>query len=295
MMNQLIELSSLQVRSIKNLAEKVRQDSGFSLNTPIGNDIFNILDNLGIYLLEYPIETEGNRKAFSAALIYTVEDERELAFLGLNTADYFDKQVFAIAHELYHYHTKTGSHLSRLYEDETTIIEAEANRFAAEYLLPQKALEDIVFNDFKSESLKTVEHRILIRFIARVHCTWWLPYRSIVKRLKEIDLITEEQYTSLYELDERDPNGEFSKICTALNKDAFMRLNNPTHNIGTSAKDLEVIIRNFEDGLIDEGKFDSILTLFGRKPSDFGYEIFVSDDDLDELEAFFNLGDEDEN
>ena len=30
------------------------------------------------------------------------------------------------------------------------------------------------------------------------HCTWWLPYRSLVKRLWEIKTITKIQYQALY-------------------------------------------------------------------------------------------------
>jgi hypothetical protein len=68
--------------------------------TPIANDIFNILDNIGISLLEFPIQSDDDKPAFSAALIYYTEGKMELAFIGLNTADFFDKQIFAIAHEL---------------------------------------------------------------------------------------------------------------------------------------------------------------------------------------------------
>jgi len=286
-MSHQIELSPIQIEEIRKIAGEKRRSLGFVGATPIANDIFTILDKLCIYLLEYPIKSEGPRPAFSAALIYSNEDEKELAFLGLNTADFFDKQIFAIAHELYHYFTKTGSHLSRLFEEESTIIESKANRFAAEFLLTEKELESIVMTEFKSKSLANLEHRVLIRFIARLHCTWWLPYRSIVRRLSEINAITEEQYTSLYELDERDSNGEFARICNAINKDVFKKLNSPTNNIGTSPKDIEIIIRNFEDGIIDEDKFNSTLELFGKAPDDFGYNFHILDEDLEDLEAFF--------
>ena len=50
----------------------------------------------------------------------------------------FSKQIFAIAHELYHFFTKTGSHLSRQDGQESDLVEAKANWFAAEFLLPEK-------------------------------------------------------------------------------------------------------------------------------------------------------------
>ena len=67
----------------------------------------------------------------------------------------------------------------------------------------------------------------------------------------------------------------------------FINLNQPTNNIGTSANEIEIIIRNFEDNLIDEEKFAETLSLFNRTPDEFGYEIKVSQEDRDDLDAFF--------
>ena len=92
-------------------------------------------------------------------------------------------------------------------------------------LLPEVALEGIILDEFKTSSLKNISIKTLFRFIARLQCTWWLPYLSI-------------------------------------------------------AKDIEVIIRNFEDSLIDEDKFFDTLNLFNKSPDDFGYQITVSDEDL---------------
>lgn len=295
MMSSQIELTPVQIEKIRKLADEKRRSSGIVGDTPIANDIFTILDKLGIYLLEYPIRSDGPRPAFSATLICSKDSEHELAFLGLNTSDYFDRQIFAIAHELYHYFTKTGSHLSRLFEDACTMVEAEANRFAAEFLLPEAELESIVITEFKSKSLAHLEHRVLVRLIARLHCTWWLPYRSIVRRLKEVNAISQIQYDALYSLNERDPQGEFARIGQAINREAFDKLNSITNNVGTSPSHIEIIIRNFEDGVIDEEGFSSALELFGKSPDDFGYDLQVPDEELEDLTAFFSEVDRDEN
>ena len=84
------------------------------------------------------------------------------------------------------------------------------------------------------------------------------------------------------------------KIGQAFNKEVFVKLNKPTNNIGTSPNEIEIIIRNFEDNLIDEDKFAEALSLFNRTPDEFGYEITVSDDDLEELDAFFSGENDDE-
>ena len=285
-MNPII-LNEVQVDGIRKFAGEKRRRLGFVGETPIANDIFTILGLLDIILLEYPIEPEGNRPAFSAAIMYSEEGDKKFTFIGLNTADYYDKQIFALAHELYHYYTKSGSHFSRLEDEDNTLIEVKANRFAAEFLLPETVLESIVIHVFKTSTLKKIQHKTLLRFIARLQCTWWLPYRSLVRRLHEIDAISSTQYRALYSVDERELQGEYGKIGQAINKEVFLKLNQPTKIIGTSPDEIEIIIRNLEDNLIDEDKFRETLGLFNRTPDEFGYAIQVSPDDIDVLDALF--------
>ena len=286
-MKSAIMLNELQINTITRLAKEKRRVLGFVGETPIAGDIFTILERMNIILLEFPIQSNDDRSAFSAAMMYSNEDGEELVFIGLNTADYFDKQIFAIAHELYHFYTKTGSHLSRA-DEESDLIEAMANRFAAEFLLPETALKSIILNEFKRSSLQEIPMKTLLRFIARLQCTWWLPYRSLVKRLLEIKAIDDQQYETLYSINERDMDGEYGRIGKAINSEVFTKLNTRTRNISASPKSIEVIVRNFEDELIDEDKFADTLSLFGKSPEDFGYGYTISEEDMDELEAFFD-------
>lgn len=288
------KLNEIQEEEIRKLAGDERRFLGFVGETPIANDIFTILEKLNIILLEYPIEAQSDTPAFSAAIMYSEQGDKSLAFIGLNTADYYDNQIFAIAHELYHFYTKSGSHLSRQEDQKDNLIEVKANRFAAEFLLPDTILESIVLEEFKTSSLEKIQEKVLIRFIARLHCTWWLPYRSLIERLHKIGSISSKQYNKLSSYDERSPQGEYAKAAIATNKEVFCKLNQPTKNIGTSPNEIEIIIRNFEDNLIDEDKFSKTLALFNKSPDEFGYEIKVSQEDIDELDAFFIGEDVDE-
>lgn len=290
--SQSIMLNEVQLEEIRKLARDKRQSLSIAGEMPIANDIFTILDQLNIKLLEYPIQSEGDRPAFSAAIMYSEEDNEELVFIGLNTADYFDKQIFAVAHELFHYYTKTGSHLSRLADIENTLIEEKANRFAAEFLFPEVALRSTILDEFKTSNLEKTPDKKILRFIARLQCIWWLPYRSIVKRLHEVGYISEEQYNRLYSLNERDLKAEYGRMCMAFNVDVFSKLNSRTNSIGTSMRDIDIIIRNFEDGLINEDKLADTLSLFDKSPDDFGYQVIVSDED--EFDDFFSEGNSDE-
>lgn len=281
-----IKLSDQEIEAIRKLARDKRFSLGFSDDPPIANDIHTILDMLNIILLEYPIEAEGGKPAFSAVILCSEEGGESLVFIGLNTADYFDKQIFAIAHELYHFFTKTGMHLSRQDGPDDDMVEAKANWFSAEFLLPEEVLKRRIFEEFKSFSLADIQIKVLLRFIARLHCTWWLPYRSLVKRLWEIQAITEAQYQELYALDERDPKGEYGKIGQSTQSDVFIKLNTATKAIGTSPRAIETVLRNFENNLIDEDTFIRILGLFNKSPADYGYEISISQDDIDEFRDF---------
>jgi len=281
-----IKLSAQEIESIRKLARDERFSLGFSDEPPIANDIYTILDMLEIILLEIPIEAEQGKPSFSTVILCSEEGGESLVFIGLNTADYYDKQIFAIAHELYHFFTKTGSHLSRQDGQENNVVEAKANWFAAEFLLPEDVLKRRVFEEFKSFSLADIQIKVLLRFIARLHCTWWLPYRSLVKRLWEIKAITALQYKELYEINERDLDGEYGRIGRSTQSDVFIKLNTVTKTVGSSPGAIETILRNFEDNLIDEDTFVRMLGLFKKSPAEYGYEISISQDDMDEIHDF---------
>jgi len=281
-----IRLSLEDIEAIQAKAARKRFELGFSHDPPVGSVINVILDRLGILLVEIPVEPEGDKPTFSAIIFCSEEEGDSFAFIGTNSADYFDKQIFAIAHELYHFFTKSGSHITLQGSSKDDLNEAKANWFAAEFLLPERALKQQLFTEFKTYTLNTIPIKTLLRFIARLHCTWWLPYRSLVKRLWEIEAITKQQYAELYAVDERDLSGEYGRIGLSLQSDVFIKLNEVTRTRGTSPKGLENIIRNFEANLIDEKKFIKLLDLFNRNPDDFGYEVSVSQEDIKEINDF---------
>ena len=106
-MDQKHDLSPMEIESIRKLANTQRLALGFIGENPIANDILTILEKLNIILLEFPIASERDKPAFSAMILCSEEGGQSLVFIGLNTADYFDRQTFAICHELYHFYTKT--------------------------------------------------------------------------------------------------------------------------------------------------------------------------------------------
>lgn len=281
------DLSVKEIEDIKELAREKRVVLGFSNDAPIANDLTLVLEKLLITPLELPFKGNGQKLAFSAMLLCSQSE----TFIGINTADYFDKQIFAIAHELYHFYTKTRSVQNWQEGNGNVEIETKANRFAAEYLLPEDSLKRRIINEFGKESLENVPQQTLLRFIARIHCIWYLPYRSVVKRLREIKAITQKQYQELYDIDERNPEGEYWRLGKAFDRDIFLRLNTKTETTGTSAYAIETIVRNFEHNIIDEHTFAETLKMFNIDPADFGYAITISQEDKDEIEEFISGGD----
>lgn len=282
-MKQTIENSKISLMAIEE-----RRKLGYLDNVPIADNIFDVLEKLKINLIEYPIFS-NDKVSFSAVITYLNYDGSELVFIGLNSADYYDKQIFSIAHELYHFYARNSTHLNKNIESQATQIENEANLFAAEFLLPQESLKNIIISDFNELDLKNINKRTILRFIIRLQCKWGLPYKSLVKRLDEIGAISSKQYSGLYNIDERNFESDYFKVGLVTDESTFKKLNTITKNIRTSSKNIETIIRNFEDKIIDEDTFRLTLALFNLKPEDFGFEINVSQNDIDELKAFYEI------
>ena len=56
---------------------------------------------------------------------------------------------------------------------------------------------------------------------------------------------------------------------------------------------LEGFIQNYEDGNMSDDEFVELLSLFGKSPTDLGFDLYV-DDDISDLDELFEGGDADE-
>ena len=86
-------------------------------------------------------------------------------------------------------------------------------------------------------------------------------------------------------MDERDPSGMYYRIGDATAHETFSLLNKQTKSRGTDSANLEVCLRNFEDGIISEEELYDGLQLFDRLPEDFGISFIAEDEDDDEVEV----------
>lgn len=278
-----VVLNEQQIYEVKKLAKETRQTFGVQPNVPIGSDIKLILENKDILLCEYPFpDTEGTHTYGSITWFKT--DNETITFIGLNTSSFYDEQIFALAHEIYHYITKTGKAYTPDMDYEDKTIEKQADRFAAELLLPAETLNAIVFEAFGASTIIKATPSKVLRFIARIQCDWWLPFQAIISRLHEEKVISSDQYAEFYEIDCRAEDGRYRRLLKNIDGDISDLLNRKTKTIGVSNKVIETIISNYEDGLIDDDEFVSILNMFEKKPEDFGFDMDVEyDDDLKDL------------
>lgn len=291
-MNNEIALTELQVDQIKEYADKERKKFGV-IDVPIAGELFMLLEQEGIAICQYPFPT--SKKSHTDANITRFESESgQMIFIGLNTAIYYDEQLFALAHELYHYITQTGKAYDADADEEDKLTEKKADRFAVEILLPSKVLKSRIIEQFETSQLKNVSNLRLLRFIARLQSEWWLPYRALVLRLCEEKYITDSQVEELFAIDDRDENSVYSKILCGISPDNYKKLNTITKRTDISAWVMETFIQNYEDGDMTDDEFASILKLFGKETDDFGFDLSVDAADVDELDELFEGGGVDE-
>lgn len=275
-----IVLNEKQIYEVKGLASDTRQSFGVHPNVPIGNDIKLLLEKNDILLCEYPFsDTDGTHTYGNITWFKT--DNETITFIGLNTSSFYDEQIFAIAHEIYHYITQSGKAYTPDMEYEDTITEKKADRFAAELLLPEAALKTAAVGMLGSSDMRGIPETRLLRFIARIQCDWWLPFQAIINRLYEEGFIDESQYEKLYEIDCRSEDGMYRRLLKNIDAEISELLNKKTKTVGVSNKVVETIISNYEDGFIDDDEFVSTLAMFDKKPEDFGFDMVIElDEDL---------------
>ena len=283
-MNNEYVLNQAEIDEVKQLAIETRKTFGVYLNVPLGNDIRIILENEGILLCEYPFADSDGTHTYGNITWFKLGDDT-ITFIGLNTSSYYDEQIFALAHEIYHYRTKTGKAYSPDVEVEDENIEKKADRFAAELLLPAEELKKIIYSSFERYEISEVPELKILRLIARLQCEWWLPYRALVKRLFEEGHINSVTYSNLFDIECREENSTYSKILASTDQEIAKLLNKKTKSVGVSNSVLETIINNYEDNLIGDDEFVRLLSIFGKKPDDYGFDLVDEFDD--ELKEYF--------
>lgn len=265
------ELNKFEIAGIKNLA-KEKLGLCRKTNDIIGTQIFSIL---GLYarVIYYPL---GKDAPWGFTRISGSQNDSTLEkpFVALNSSIPMDCQVFAAAHELYHIWYEQNPDMlpsDLLNEQDKKISEKKANRFAAEFLVDEQMLrQEIDLYRIKKFTTKS---------ILQLSELFTVPYRTLVKRLREIDMIKDTEQTKF--LDETEESLEkYKKRYSFSSQKSEERI--VMDNL------IELAVNAYELNYITYEKLEYLLGMSNLKPEDLGigeestYE-FPSDDELDSI------------
>lgn len=195
-----------QTKQFERIADFSKQFAGvYCGRTILGTTIFGIVENyakrreLSLEILRYPFN-DTELWAFTFVKKGTI-------FLCVNSELSMCKQIFAVAHELYHIHCyaedidsntiRSGSVLESKVVDEVAMTQEdlEANAFAGLLLMPDDLMREQVFLfGISGEDIKVDDVLLLMELFA-------LPYKAVVLRLYEGLIITEAKANQLLNYD----------------------------------------------------------------------------------------------
>lgn len=166
-------------------------------NSIVRDEIFKVLEKEA-RVIYYPIKDDE-----ICGFVYSYGKEK-IAYI--NTYIPYEKQVFTAAHELYHFCYSDMMQGELLYSEvlegksrnkENELEDLKANRFAAEFL----AQEEIFRRELKA--IENSRKPIDLREIVELMDIFLLPYKTIVNRLNELNIIDSKQFDKLINISDR--------------------------------------------------------------------------------------------
>ena len=280
-MDETIRPRSLTKDEIKEVQAKAREKLSDCKkeHDVIGTQIFSIL-SLNARVFYYPLG-----KAGPWGITYMWGNCSDIVtqkpFIAINTSIAEDAQVFAAAHELYHiWFDQRAESISTSILSETNgggvqldDAELKANRFAAEFLVDERILQQ----EMRIYSID--QKSVGIRDILQLSALFTVPYRTIVKRLNEINIINKNDCTKLLGMTERD--------IEQLRKKFGIPINNGDERIIIDNL-VELAVSMYDQKRITYEKLQYLLSISSLTPNDIGVtepKTFypLSDDELDAI------------
>ncbi len=265
------ELNELEIKEVKNLA-KEKLGLCRKGNDIIGPQIFSIL-SLYARVIYYPL---GKDAPWGFTRISGSKNDASLEkpFVAINSSIPVDRQVFAAAHELYHIWYEQNPDVlpaDLLSEKNNKTSEKRANRFAAEFLVDEQLLkQEIDLYKIKKFTIKS---------ILQMAELFTVPYRTMVKRLREIDVIGDADLNKfLVEIEESVEKYRKRYSIYSQKSDDRVVMDNL----------VELAVTAYESGYITYEKLEYLLGMSNLKTEDLGIEKkatyeFPSDDELDSI------------
>lgn len=191
-------LSKEEIELLKNRARDSRAIYG--LNTPIGTNIFSFLEQKG----DIVFQLQDFKKSDLDAMIIKYSSKSLKKYIVINSDKPLINHIFAAAHELYHYsysfiENQLDSFVCSFSKNEKE--EIKANRFAAEFLLPEEALRNElkIFLQFSEGKFQTTPLYRQIAFCFVLVAKYCLPLKAVLYRLKEENISNTDYLLKHYE------------------------------------------------------------------------------------------------
>ena len=277
-MNNQIRLNPMEIKEIQSQArEKLGECQ--KVYDVIGVQIFSILSKYA-RVIYYPLGIDAPWGFTRVEKIRNVKANGK-PFAGINTSIPKDMQVFAAAHELYH--IWFGSDAievlnSDVLDNCVDKKELKANRFAAEFLVPKSLL----LQEIDSYEITSYNEKSILKLAE----LFMVPFRTIVKRLREAELISEKEQTKYL---------EYSDADIAKNRRIYS-IEEPKADETIAIDNLtELSVKAYELHQITFEKLQYLLNFCALTPSDVGIKppekySPVTDEELDDIMSEDNDG-----
>lgn len=240
---------------IKDLAEDVRikfARKGLS-------DIFDILSEVA-FLIRKPLDID-ELSGFS-----TYFEEQFIVYLNSNFT--LGHERYTGAHELYHliYNDDILKKEKILLDDEKYKVEdTKANVFASEFLMPEDYVKEVFY-----KIVNVNKDSVLSRHIIRMHNYFKVSYKSMLKRLIQLDLCSSDKYEELVDICSLEQMQQLQSL--TIREGYSIDLITPSRETSIPKEYIEFVKTNYERGNISYKNMKISLEFIGLAPEQFGYE-----------------------
>ena len=155
-------------------AEITRSHLGISPDTSI-NNMVNLVENSGVFILTLPLILP-KLDAFST----WAHLDFERPIIAVSSGKPMDRMRFNIAHELGHLV------LHQPINESIKVIEKQADDFASEFLLPEKAMRN------------ELTPPISLTELARMKLRWGVSMQALIYRARNLKIINDRQFKYLF-------------------------------------------------------------------------------------------------
>ena len=233
-------MKTISIQEAEMLAAKFRYENNFSQSEPVNPK--TLIRKLGITAVYRPL----SENSFGISC----KSSTGKMFMLINCKSTRGRQHFTIAHELYHLCFDENPTPHMCCGGPAIGEEKSANRFASALLMPRDGILACV------SGAEITSHNLSIATILRMEQLFGVSRRTLLIRLRDLDLISTARYEELDSMPVKDTAREWG-YDTSLYESG---------NAGLVIGDFgEKARRLFESGKISEGHYNELMNmLYGR-------------------------------